>query len=59
MSTKHLLMSLALFGGVLPASGCGGHKEGVATGVDEPPEQLTKEQEALERASQRKAAGSR
>jgi hypothetical protein len=54
MSTKYFLLGLALFGGVLPASGCGGHKPGVATGVDEPPQELTKEEEAAERANERK-----
>jgi hypothetical protein len=59
MSAKHLLLGLALAGGMLPVAGCGGHKAGTATGVDEPPEELSKDQEALERASQKKAAGSR
>ena len=54
MSTKYLLLGLALFGGVLPISGCGGHKAGVATGTDEPPQELTKEEAAAEKANERK-----
>jgi len=36
--------------------GCGGsHSAGTATGVDEPPATLSKEEEAVERANARKA----
>jgi hypothetical protein len=55
MSMKYLLFSMALVGGVLPVSGCGGgHSAGVATGVDEPPQELSKDEAAAEKANERK-----
>ncbi len=52
-----MMLGFSLVALLSPAMGCGGHKAGTATGVDEPPEELSAEQEAAERENMRKAQG--
>lgn len=55
MSSKSLLLVLAVFGLALPSMGCGGPKAGVATGVDEAPQELSPAEEAAEKANWKKS----